>query len=74
MPADEELRGIISGAGPLIAPSANPESMPPATTVDEAREYFGDAVKIYVDGGVRNTKPSQVIKILADGSQQELRS
>jgi L-threonylcarbamoyladenylate synthase len=35
----------------------------PANTVDEARDYFGDQVSWYQDGGVVNREPSTVIRI-----------
>ena len=48
------LRGsskYLEQTGPLIAPSANLQGQPPAKNIQEAYEYFGDAVDLYVDGG-----------------------
>lgn len=67
LPQDLELREFLKESGPIIAPSANPEGYPTAKSIDEAKGYFGDAVDCYVDGGVRDGKPSKVIKIKDDG-------
>lgn len=64
IPDDKQLRDILLGVGPLVAPSANPEQKQPAQNIQEAIDYFGDAVDYYVDGGqVTDTEPSQIIKI-----------
>lgn len=74
LPAHEELQALLHATGPLIAPSANPEGKPPAMTISEARDYFGDAVDFYVDSGaVENASPSQLIKVNEDGSTERLR-
>jgi L-threonylcarbamoyladenylate synthase len=61
VPAHTQLQTILQHSGPIIAPSANPESKKPATTIKEAYEYFGETVDFYTDGGVCNSKPSKVI-------------
>lgn len=59
-----ELATIIHETGPLLAPSANVEGQPPAQTITEARDYFGDRVALYVDGGaVEHGAPSKIIAI-----------
>jgi len=75
VPADENLRGLLKKTGPLIAPSANPEGLPPARTIQEAKEYFGDRVDMYVDGGEvpADTQPSQLLRINKDGHVERLR-
>lgn len=57
-----ELAELIQQTGPLIAPSANPEGLPPAKNIKEAIDYFNEKVTVYVDGGecLENT-PSQII-------------
>lgn len=74
-PADAELRQLITQTGPLIAPSANPEGLPPAATIDEAIAYFGTMVDAYVDGGrvSVDTPPSQLLVIHQDGAIERLR-
>lgn len=51
LPNNADLRTLIRQTGPLIAPSANPEGMPPAENIEQAKAYFGNKVDIYVDGG-----------------------
>jgi L-threonylcarbamoyladenylate synthase len=69
------LREVIREVGPVIAPSANPEGMTPAATVDEAMAYFNDGVDIYIDDGEvpRDTPPSRLIRQHADGTIDILR-
>ncbi len=74
MPDYSELLAVIRQVGALIAPSANIQSMPPARTIDEAYDYFGDGVDIYVDGGtVTDDTPSSLIKVKNDGTIEKLR-
>lgn len=74
LPADDNLRRLLQETGPLIAPSANPESLPPATTVEEAIAYFGDMVDVYVDGGSTDgTAASQLFSIDESGEVTRLR-
>jgi L-threonylcarbamoyladenylate synthase len=43
---------IVAALGrPLTTPSANPAGEGPPTTLEQAKEYFGDGVDLYVDGG-----------------------
>lgn len=63
MPDDTELRELITLTGPLIAPSANHEGMPPAKSIAEAKAYFGDEVEFYIDKGVRKGEPSGLIDL-----------
>ena len=73
LPALIDLQNLITKTGSLIAPSANPEGLPPATNTEEARKYFGDSVDLYLDGGKIMSKPSKVIKLHKDGSVNILR-
>ena len=52
--------------GPLVAPSANPEGMPPAMDVKEAMDYFGDKIDLYVRGAELEGKPSTIVKFVSD--------
>ena len=63
IPDNVLLQNIISKVGPLVAPSANPESMSPATTIKEAKKYFGDSVDFYLEGGKIKSPPSKLLKI-----------
>ena len=62
IPHRDTLRHLLVKTGPLIAPSANTEGCPPATTIAEARYYFGDAVA-YCDGGHIEGAPSRLVAI-----------
>lgn len=75
VPASADLRALLRKTGPLIAPSANPEGMPPAMTITEAQRYFGESIDMYVDGGEvpAGTPPSRLLRIYPDGRQERLR-
>lgn len=57
---------------PIVAPSANLEGEPPARTIEEAIDYFGDSVSLYVDGGKIEGKPSTILE-LTDGDIKVIR-
>lgn len=74
LPQDDALRQLIDKTGPLIAPSANPESLVPAMSIAEAKGYFGDNVDFYVDGGtVTDNTPSTIVRIDETGNLERLR-
>ena len=51
VPASETARALLVRTGPLAVTSANRSGDSPANSVDGAREVFGDAVSVYIDGG-----------------------
>lgn len=58
-----DLANLIRQTGTLLAPSANPEGLPPATTISEAVNYFGKSVSVYVDSGrVTDAMPSRIVR------------
>lgn len=59
-PKKKSLLGLLSLSGPLVAPSANLAGQPPATTIAEAKKYFGDRVDFYLPAG-RLVGPASVI-------------
>ncbi len=67
-----ELVDLLKKTGPLIAPSANPESEEPAKTIKEAKKYFGEKVDFYTDVGQLESLPSTLISI-KDGKVEVLR-
>jgi L-threonylcarbamoyladenylate synthase len=67
LPALKTLRDLLLKTGPLIAPSANTEELPPAKNIDDAKKYFGNQVDLYVDGGEISGKASKIIKLNKDG-------
>ncbi len=69
LPKNRMLREILKKTGPIVAPSANPEGLPPAATVAEARKYFGGSVDFYLAGGRKVGKPSKIISLLGPESE-----
>lgn len=58
---------FISKTGPLLTSSANLPAEPPANTIEEAKQYFGDKIDFYVDGGdLSDQQPSTLIRIVDD--------
>ena len=72
LPDYPELTHLITQTGPLVAPSANPEGLPPAKNIKEAREYFGDEVDFYYAKGILKSLPSTLIEV-RDGKIKILR-
>jgi L-threonylcarbamoyladenylate synthase len=72
VPDFPKLRALLQKVGPIVAPSANPQTKPPAKTIKEAQEYFGESVDFYVDGGELKGEPSTLIKT-QDGKVHILR-
>lgn len=74
LPRKPMLRNILRRCGPLVAPSANPSGMTPATKLSEAEAYFGDKVDFYYSGkSGRATKPSTLVKFDRYGLLEILR-
>jgi len=73
VPNDGELLSLLKATGPLVAPSANPEGLPPATTIEEAKDYFGSDIMFYLDGGKKDGLPSTIISIDEEGNETKLR-
>jgi len=61
LPAKQELVDLIKKVGPLVSPSANPEGLIPARSIEDARNYFGQKVDFYVDEGPLEETPSTLI-------------
>jgi tRNA threonylcarbamoyl adenosine modification protein (Sua5/YciO/YrdC/YwlC family) len=51
MPQDPVTLDLLKETGPMAVSSANLTGSPAATTAQEARDQFGDAVAVYLDGG-----------------------
>ena len=75
VPSVDWLRDVIREVGPVIAPSANPQGHPPALSAERARDYFGDAIDIYIDGGLvpEDIRPSRLIWVHKNGQIEQLR-
>ncbi len=73
MPLDEVALAVIREVGPLAVTSANRSGQPPATTVQEAREQLGAAVRHYLDDGPRTTQTASTIVDLTRREPRVLR-
>ena len=62
LPDNDELLALLQKTGPLVAPSVNPEGMPPAKSVAEAQKYFGSDIAFYIDGGVLEGPASTLLR------------
>ncbi|RMF24372.1 MAG: threonylcarbamoyl-AMP synthase [Deltaproteobacteria bacterium] len=65
---------VAEFARPLTSTSANPTGRPPATSVGEARAYFGDRVSVYLDGGRRNAASASTVVEFSAGKTYLRRS
>lgn len=65
VPQLSSLRELISQTGPLVAPSANPQGIAPASHINEAIDYFGNTIDLYVDGGdvPPDIAPSRIVEV-----------
>lgn len=67
IPRSKPLQSLLKKTGPLLAPSANPEGEKPATTIAEAKNYFGTAVDVYISAGKKiSGKPSTLVSLLSE--------
>jgi L-threonylcarbamoyladenylate synthase len=73
LPRIKELRDLLLETGPLIAPSANTEGNNPSKNIQDAKNYFGDKVDLYIDGGEITSKASTIIRLQKDGNVEVLR-
>lgn len=75
IPDVASLRALLEKTGPLASSSANIQAQPPATTVEEAKAYFGSAISLYIDGGdLSGRAPSRIIRIDDAGTVEVVRS
>jgi L-threonylcarbamoyladenylate synthase len=63
IPKNNFMQNLIADIGPIVAPSANRQGMPPAKTILEAKGYFGTKVDAYQDGGELTNPPSTIIDL-----------
>lgn len=73
LPRNKNLQSLLNKVGPLIAPSANTEALPPSENINQAQKYFGDKVDLYLDGGKITSKSSKIVRLHKDGSVDILR-
>src|SRR5215472_7155793 len=64
MPLHAVTLDVLKQTGPLAVSSANRHGQPPAVSVDEAEQQFGEAVSIYLDGGpCADNVPSTILDL-----------
>jgi len=67
MPQHPVAIELLTQTGPMAVSSANLTGKAPATTAADAREQFGDAVEVYLDGGQCETEiPSTIVDLTGD--------
>lgn len=66
VPRNPTALGLLERTGPLAVTSANRSDEPAATTVALARAALGDAVAVYLDGGVCDGVPSSVVSVVGE--------
>lgn len=67
IPEDRDLSKFLLTTGPLLTTSANHPGEPPATTLKQAKAYFGASVDFYVDGGdLADRQASTIIRVVDD--------
>lgn len=67
IPDDKKLKKLLDQTGPLVTSSANQPGQPTAAKVQQAKDYFGDQVDFYEDGGdLSNHQPSTIVRIIDD--------
>jgi tRNA threonylcarbamoyl adenosine modification protein (Sua5/YciO/YrdC/YwlC family) len=73
IPDDAPLLALLEQTGALMTSSANQPGEPPATTIAEAKAYFGDQVDYYQDGGDRSGRQSSTVIRVVDDAIEVLR-
>lgn len=73
MPDDEVALAVLERTGPLAVSSANSTGRPAALDVEQAEEMLGDAVNLYLDGGVRDDSGASTIIDVTGTSARVLR-
>ena len=61
MPLHPVAIELLREVGPMAVTSANRTGMPPASSVQQATEQLGDAVAVYLDGGLAAGGPASTI-------------
>lgn len=77
-PADFLTLSLLRRTGPLLAPTANPEGLPVATTILEAKQYFEGKVDFFVNKGtLEGLVPTRIelteageVTVLSEGTEE----
>ena len=68
IPNNDVTLALLKEVGPLAVSSANLTGEPAANNIDEAENYFGKKVGVYLDGGVsKSAKPSTILDLTDEG-------
>lgn len=73
MPDHPATLDLLHTTGPLAVTSANTTGNPPALTIAEAQDYFGDTVALYIDGGPARTGTASTILNLTEREPRVIR-
>ncbi|MCA9327570.1 threonylcarbamoyl-AMP synthase [Candidatus Saccharibacteria bacterium] len=71
--SDTATATLLQKTGPLLTTSANQPGEVPAENIEQAKEYFGDTVDFYVDGGELSGRPPSTIIRIVDDAVEVLR-
>lgn len=64
MPSHPVAIELLREVGPMAVSSANISGSPPAATINQATEQFGDSVAVYLDGGPNDEPvPSTIVDL-----------
>jgi tRNA threonylcarbamoyl adenosine modification protein (Sua5/YciO/YrdC/YwlC family) len=66
MPLHPVALELLREVGPMAVSSANRSGLPPATTVEQAREQLADQVGVLLDGGPAGQVASTIVDLTAD--------
>lgn len=67
VPSNSNLQQLLEETGPILTSSANHPSEAPANTINKAKEYFGDQVDFYIEGGdLSRNEPSTIVRVVDD--------
>jgi len=70
MPMHPAAIELLRAVGPMAVSSANATGQSPAATIEEARQQFGDAVRVYLDGGQSSdSAPSTIVDVTGEGAR-----
>lgn len=66
MPLHPVALELLREVGPMAVSSANRSGLPPAITVEQAREQLAERVSVYLDGGTAGEAVSTIVDLTAD--------
>jgi L-threonylcarbamoyladenylate synthase len=66
MPLHPVALDLLREVGPMAVSSANRSGLPPATTIDQAREQLADRVGVFLDGGPSHESASTIVDLTND--------